>query len=312
MVRRIALIVVVLGLAFLIIEHLRPKAEYLPEGEEQKLFASMYAPPGYNVETMHGIFKRFDPQFVAAVGADPIEFAEQRTDIPALNFAVGYAGAESIFYIPEATSRDQTDALLKVITEKMKAYPGVRSFASRGSIFAGNRGGSRSINLDINASDMQTLFAAGDLAYERAKEIFDNPQVRLRPSSLSMAQPLIEIHPIWERAAELGINANSLGYTIGAYSDGAYVDEFVLDDDRIDMFLYSTEGVIRRPQDIEDLLLYTTDAGIVPLSTVANVKETVNTESIRRVDGSRTITLSIVPPREVALEVGVGPSKPSS
>ena len=303
--RRIVLIVGVLGISVLIIEYLTPKAEYLPEGEEQKLFASMYAPPGYNVETMHNIFKRFDPPFVAQVGADPRAFAEQTTDIPALNFAVGYAGAQSIFYIPEATSRDQTDALLEIITERMKAYPGVRSFASRGSIFAGNRGGSRSINLDINAPDMPTLFAAGNLAYERAKTIFDNPQVRLRPSSLSMAQPLIEIHPDWERVAELGISADNLGYTIGAYSDGAYVDEFVLDDDRIDMFLYSTAGAIRHPQDIEHLLLYTEVGGIVPLSSVASVEETVNTESIRRIDGARTITLSIVPPKGIPLEVGV-------
>ena len=303
--RRVVFIAGVLAVSVLIIDQLTPKAEYLPEGEEQKLFASMYAPPGYNVETMNGIYKRFDAQFVAQVGADPQAFAEQTTDIPALNFVVGYAGAQSIFYIPEATDRDQTDALLEVITEKMKAYPGVRSFASRGSIFAGNRGGARSINLDINAPDMTTLFAAGDLAYQRAKTIFDNPQVRSRPSSLSMAQPLIEIHPDWRRVAELGINASDLGYTIAAYSDGAYVDEFVLADDRIDMFLYSTEGVIRHPQDIEHLLLYTEDGGIVPLSSIARVEETVNTESIRRVDGARAITLSIVPPRNVPLEVGV-------
>ena len=304
-IRRIALIATVLVISVLIIDKLTPKAEYLPEGEEQKLFASMYAPPGYNVETMNDIFKRFDEQFVAQVGADPGAFAEQMTDIPALNFVVGYAGAQSIYYIPEATDRAQTDALLEVITEKMKAYPGVRSFASRGSIFAGNRGGARSINLDINAADMPTLFAAGDVAYEQAKSIFDNPQVRSRPSSLSMAQPLIEIHPDWERIAELGINTSDLGYTIGAYSDGAYVDEFVLDDDRIGMFLYSADGVVRHPQDIEHLLLYTRDGGIVPLSSVARVEETVNTESIRRVDGARTVTLSIIPPRSMPLEVGV-------
>ena len=71
------------------------------------------------------------------------------------------------------------------------------------------------------------------------------------------------------------------------------------------MFLYSTADAIRHPQDIEHLLLYTKDGGIVPLSSVASVEETVNTESIRRVDGARTITLSIVPPREIPLEVGV-------
>jgi multidrug efflux pump subunit AcrB len=38
---------------------------------------------------------------------------------------------------------------------------------------------------------------------------------------------------------------------------------------------------------------------------VARVQETVNTETIRRVNGERTVTLSIIPPRSVALETGV-------
>ena len=304
-VRRLALIVGTFALTALALHQLTPKAEYLPEGEEQKLFANMYAPPGYNVETMHGIFKRFDPQFIAQVGADPSDFATGLTDIPALNFAVGYAGAQSITYIPEATDRSQVAALMTVVAEKMKPFPGVRSFVSRGSIFAGNRGGSRSINLDISAPTLESLFAVGNLAYDRAKEIFDNPQVRLQPSSLSMNQPLIEIHPDWERAAELGISADNLGYTVSAYTDGAYVDEFFLADDRIKMYLYSIQGTVKQPADIDNIPLYTEDGGIVPLSSVARVVETVNTESIRRVDGSRTITLSIIPPKDVPLEVGV-------
>ena len=113
-----ALIATVLLVSILIIDKLTPKAEYLPEGEEQKLFASMYAPPGYNVETMHDIFKQFDKEFVAQVGADPHAFAQGVADMPALNFAVGYVGAQSIYYIPEATDRAQTDALLAVITKK--------------------------------------------------------------------------------------------------------------------------------------------------------------------------------------------------
>ncbi len=71
-----------------------------------------------------------------------------------------------------------------------------------------------------------------------------------------MGQPMLEVHPDWERAAELGISPGDLGYTVWAYSDGAYVDEFFLDDDEIDIFLYSTTGNIERPQDLERLMLY--------------------------------------------------------
>lgn len=44
---------------------------------------------------------------------------------------------------------------------------------------------------------------------------------------------------------------------------------------------------------------------MIPLSSLASIRETVNTETIRRVDGARTITLGIIPPRNIPLETGV-------
>ena len=304
-VRRLSVVVSVLFVALLVIQFLTPKAEYLPEGEEQKIFAFMFSPPGYNIDTMDSILRRLNDYFVPYVGRDPEEFERGDMPVPALNFIISYARAGMVLMIPEATRREQTDALVQAATVRFREEPGVISFASRGSIFASNIGGSRSINLNISGPELRPLFEAGQLAFQRAREIFVNPQVRPQPSSLAMGQPLIEIRPDWERAAELGIVASDLGYALWAYSDGAFVDEFFLGDDKIDMFLYSTAGAISRPEDLDHVLLYSERGGVVPLGSVAGVTETVNTETIRRVDGRRTITLSIVPPRSIPLEVGV-------
>jgi multidrug efflux pump subunit AcrB len=303
--RRLALIVGVLAIAAVIMIKLSPKAEYLPEGEEQKVFAFMFSPPGYNINVMDNILRDLNAYFVPFVGDDPAAFAAGERAVPALNFVISYARAGMVLMIPEATDRNQTDALKAAATARFREVPGVISFASRGSIFASNVGGTRSINLDISAAELAPLFEAGQRAFVRAREIFVNPQVRPQPSSLAMGQPLIEIKPNWERAAELGIGSDDLGYALWAYSDGAFVDEFFLDDDKIDMFIYSTRGAITGPQDLGNVLLYSANGGVVPLDAVAQVLETVNTETIRRVDGRRTITLSIIPPRDVPLEIGV-------
>ncbi len=302
--RRLGLVAAVVLVAFTIIVKLTPQAEYLPEGEEQKIFAFMFAPPGYNIDVMHDVLKDLNEYFVPHIGEDPSKFARGETEVPALNFAVGYAGAQRIMFIPEANDREHTDELMAVVSAKVKETPGLLAFASRGSIFASNLGGSRSINLDISGPDVAELFDAGLKAFLASRQVFEDPQVRPQPSALSMGQPLLEVRPDWERATELGIDADDLGYTIWAYSDGAYLDEFFVGDDKIDMFAYSTEGTIQRPQDIEHIMLYTDQGGVVPLSAVAKITETVNTETIRRVDGERTITLSIVPPRDVPLETG--------
>ncbi len=71
------------------------------------------------------------------------------------------------------------------------------------------------------------------------------------------------------------------------------------------MFLYSTRGTIEHPDDLESLFIFSPQGGIVPLSAVARVEETVTTDIIRRVDGGRTITVSIVPPSGMPLETAV-------
>jgi multidrug efflux pump subunit AcrB len=303
--RRIAVIAIVLLTAAAIIEWLTPQAEYLPEGEEPKIFASLYAPPGYNIDEMHAIVRDLNDYLVPHVGADPAKFDRGETDVPAIKFVLGYAGTDRVRIITEVLDRSQVDDLMRVVSARVNEYPGMDAFVSRGSIFASSSGGARSIDLDISGLDIAPLFDASLEAAQRAEVIFDNPQIRREPSSLAMAQPFIEINPDWDRASELGIDPGDLGYTIWAYSDGAYVDEFFLKDDKIDMFLYSTQGMIENPEDINNIMLYSPQGGIIPLAAVASVSETVNTETIRRVDGRRTITLGIIPPREIPLEAGV-------
>ena len=302
--RRLALIILVGCITLLIFASI-PKAEYLPEGEEQKIFVQMFAPPGYNIEEMRAIYKDLEDFLVPYIGEDPDKYARGASDFPGLNYVVGYAGAARNMVILEATSPHQVNDLLRIVMGKIQEIPGIHAFASRGSIFSGNWGGSRSINLELSGTDLVPLFDAGLKAFVKAQSVFENPQIRPEPSSLSMGQPLVEIRPDWERTSELGIDAGDLGYTIWAFSDGAFVDEFFLGDEKIDMFLYSTHGTIQRPSDVDNIMLYSPQGGMVPLSAVAEVRHTVNTETIRRVDGERTITLGIVPPRDIPLEQGV-------
>jgi multidrug efflux pump subunit AcrB len=303
--RSLLVILLVLGAAGAVIYWLTPDAEYLPEGEESKIFTMMFAPPGYNIEMMRDAFKKVDAELYPAVGQDPALFASGQTDVPALNFTIGFANERLAFSVREATDRNQTDALMAAATEKTSDLPGLRSFSSRGSIFSGNFGGTRAINIEISGPDLVTLFDAASKVSAKARTLFDQPRIKSDPSSLKLGQPMLEVRPDWERAAELNITPGDLGYTIWAFTDGAFVDEIFVDDEEIDIFLYSTTGNIERPQDLERLVLYSPPGDIVPLSAIARVDETVNTETIRRVDGDRTITLSIIPPQQVALEEGV-------
>ena len=302
--RRLALVGVVACVTLLIFASI-PQAEYLPEGEEPKIFIQMFAPPGYNIEEMHAIYRDVDDYLVPHVGQDPGLYDRGEADLPSLKYVVGYAGASRNVIIPEATSMGQVDDLLDIIVQKLRDIPGIHAFASRGSIFSSSWGGSRSINLELSGTDLVSLFDAGLKAFVQAQSVFENPQIRPEPSTLTLGQPLVEIRPDWERASELGLEVDDLGYSIWAFSDGAFVDEFFLGDEKIDIFLYSTRGTVQHPEDVDNIMLFSPRGGMVPLSAVADVRQTVNTGTIRRVDSKRTITLGIIPPREVPLEQGV-------
>jgi multidrug efflux pump subunit AcrB len=51
--------------------------------------------------------------------------------------------------------------------------------------------------------------------------------------------------------------------------------------------------------------VYTPIGAVVPLSSIARIVETVDTNIIRRLNSQRTVTLNIIPPQRVALETGV-------
>lgn len=294
-------VIATLGLAIV----LMPPAEYLPEGEEPKAFSMMIAPPGYNLQEMAKIGDEIRSIVSPTVKADPDLFDSGDLPVPALKYYSLAVSAQRVWMLSEPVRDQDIGPMMESLTKLFRQYPGMRAFSSRGSIISGNNGGTRAVNLDISGPDLATLYATGENAYRHAEALFKNPQIQSEPSSLSLDQPLVEVKPNWERLAEYGLSADEFGYAVAALSDGAYVDEFFLQDDKIDIFLFSDAGQNRQLSNMADLPIMTPKAGFLPLNALADLSETVDSASVRRVDGRRTVTLRIIPPREVALETAV-------
>ena len=301
--RSVALGIPAVLLALIVL--LMPPAEYLPEGEEPKVFASMIAPPGYNLAEMQRIAATLNAEFAPLLEDEPDRFTRGETPFPALASLNLSVNSRSLRVIAEPKRPADIDALMAAFNARFREVPGMRAFSSRGSIISSNDGGTRSVNVDIAGPDLAALYATADAAYRKAQEIFDRPQVNSEPSSLSLDQPLLEVRPDWERLAELGFTAQGFGFAVAALSDGAFVDEFILGDDRIDMRVYSSAGSAQDVDALRRLPLAAPSGAVLPLESLAELRDTVDTDVVRRVDGRRTVTLSIVPPRDVALETAV-------
>ncbi|MCU7872962.1 MAG: efflux RND transporter permease subunit [Candidatus Thiodiazotropha sp. (ex Lucinoma borealis)] len=302
---QLGVLAVVIGICGAIIVYLTPPAEYLPEGEEPKLFASMSPPTGYNLETMTRIGHEVQAYFMPFLNHTPSQFDRGETEVPAMAYFNLSIQATRLRIIAQPKDPKHIKLLMDAVDRKYERYVGMRSFVSRGSIITSNSGGTRSINLDISGPSLQTIYAVATRAESRAKEVFEKPRVRSQPASLTLSQPLIEIRPNWERLAQSGISNADMGFTIAALTDGAFVDEFFLEDDKIDIYLYSSAGNNASLESLHSLPIYTPTNAVVPLASLARIVESVDTSNIRRVDGKRTVTLSIIPPDNIALETGL-------
>jgi multidrug efflux pump subunit AcrB len=304
--RRLATLGSVLAAVLIIIFTLTPPAEYLPEGEEPKTFAMMYAPPGYNLDEMRVIGEQVEQWLLPYVGDDPDRYASGQSEVPALAYISLSVSTDRIWLLAETVDPGQIDAFMEVITDYYRTFPGMRAFANRGSIISSNDGGSRSVNLDITGRELTDIYRVAGLAYARAEAVFENPRLGSSPSSLSLDQPLVEIRPDWERAAEMGMDADEIGFSVAALTDGAFVDEYFQGDDKIDIFLFSQAGSNQQLDRVDALPIFVPNVGVVPLGSLADVVETVDTDAIRRLNGRRTVTLNIIPPESVALETALG------
>ena len=303
--QRTATIAVTVLASIAVIALLTPPAEYLPEGEEPKTFASMSAPPGYNLEAMTEIGLDVRDHFLQFVSDESGRFSRGEINVPPIKYLSTSISADGMRLISQPANPGDIDALMNAFTERFRDYPGMRAFAARGSIISSNDGGTRSINLDVSGPSLQVIYDAAIAAYRRAEEVFDNPRIQSSPSSLALSQPLVEVHPDWNRSAELGMRASEVGYTVAALTDGAFVDEYFDADDKIDMYLFGATGGRTDLDALASLPVYTPQGSVLPLDAIATISETVDTNTIRRINGQRTVTLNIIPPKTVALEEGV-------
>lgn len=294
------------GISALIIFLLTPSAEYLPEGEEAKIFCRILPPPGYNIETMESIAQainnKFSPYLTQNGSLENVSL--DKSIPPIIRLRVTMSSSRSLV-VAETYDPKRINELRGAFSEYFKQFPGIRTFISKGSIISSNDGGSRSVNLNVGGDDLNEIYGVAEAAYRRAFEVFDGPSVNSTPSALSLQQPMVEIQPNWNRVAELGFTNSSFGFTVRALTDGAYVDEFLLDGRRVDMFLYNQLGEVDSLDTLANLPLYAPTGGVVSVDSVAKLVEKVDTDSLRRLNGDRTVTLNIIPPKSVALEDAV-------
>ena len=121
-VRRLTCIAITVLASAAVILLLTPPAEYLPEGEEPKVFAAMNAPPGYNLAAMTDIGAEIQQYLLQYLDADPALFHRGEHEVPAVDYFNMRIRSDQVRVISEPVDPADVDALMDALSRKYRKH----------------------------------------------------------------------------------------------------------------------------------------------------------------------------------------------
>ncbi len=282
----IILITMPLWLAWVLL----PKADYLPEGNRNLVFAYILPPPGANIGQIENEMGDVIAQRIA-----PYLTGEKQPQVKHYFFV---AFPQGVFMGVRAVNDEETGALLPVLNTVIQGFPDTIAFAKRASLFGGF-GDGRSIDMDLHGRNIAEIMAAAGKGFALIHEKIPGASVRPFPG-LELAQPELRLIPDDRRISEAGWNRAQMAGIIRALGDGLYLGDYFNGEETLDIIVRSKPW--DSPEELEAIPLATPRAGILPLSELVNIQRTSGPEEIRRMNRRRTVTLQITPPENLSLE----------
>jgi multidrug efflux pump subunit AcrB len=271
-----------------------PKIDYLPKGNQNQFQAFILPPPGLSypaarVEMSDEINSRIAP------------YLNGEKSPKIAHTWMGFFGSFG-FMGGHAENEDDIGEIINIINRDFLAgFPDTIAFASQAQLFA-NLGGGRSIDVDIQANDVDILLKAAGAGYGAISQALPGAQIQPTPG-LTLAEPELRLVPNERRIAEAGWNRQQIAAISRALGTGLYVGDYFNGQKRLNVFLRATDW--ESPDELAAIPLYTPDAGVQPVGELVDVVRTAGPSSIRRVNRQRTITLQVTPPDNLSLEESI-------
>ena len=289
-VRRAFWIILLITLPLCLAWVLLPKADYLPEGNRNLVFAYILPPPGSNIGQVEN-----EMGDVIAQRISPYVKGEKHPRVKHYFFV---AFPRGVFMGVRASNNKDTGALIPVLNDVIQGFPDTIAFAKRASLFGGF-GDGRSIDMDLHGRDIAELMNAAGTGFDLIHQKITGASVRPFPG-LELAQPELRLIPNDRRISEAGWERNQVAGIIRALGDGLYVGDYFNGEETLDIIVRSKSW--QSPEELESIPLTTPRAGILPLSELVHIQRTSGPEEIRRMNRRRTVTLQITPPDNLSLE----------
>jgi multidrug efflux pump subunit AcrB len=285
-------IVAILGGSMLAIVLLIPKANLLPQAPSDSLNAFFNMPPGGTVDMLK---TEIAGEIVARL--KPYMDHEKQPYIRGYNLSA-FGTFNALFIYPLDPNRIE-EMIDLVRDEVLVDLPDTQAFVQRSSLLNFGFDGGRSINVDIQGSNIEAL---ADVAVQGMKIINDTiPGAQVRPiPGLEVAEPELQLVPVDRRITAAGLDRAAVANIVRAMTSGSFVGEYFDGNDRMDIILRGPTW--RSPEELSNIPIATPLAGIQTLGELTDIRRTVGPTQLLRVDGQRTLTLGVTPPDDMTVQ----------
>lgn len=293
-VKRMSWVVGLLGSAAVITVLLMPKTDFMPRTPIDGFFYSFNLPAGGSLS-----FIEEDLATLVKERLNPHLTGEKLPKIRNYNFySFGTSASGGFIY---ADDPQRVEELMNVVrTEVLADLPDTQVYLFRGSMINVSGGGNgRSINVDLQGPDIESLMKVAQVGLTSIQENMKNTGAQPMPA-LSLAEPELQLIPNDQRIAQSGLTRRDVANAVRAYTGGLFVSEYFDGNERMNVILRGAQW--HSPEELAELPIYTPNAGPQTIGELAQIQRTVGPTQLRRVDGKRTISLVVYPPAEMSME----------
>ena len=206
---------------------------------------------------------------------------------------IGWGGGDSAMaFVPLKDWKERNESQAQIqqeLNQKFSKIPGMSIFAvSPPSI--GGGGGNKVIEFNIQSSlEYSDLDTISQLFLDKMNK---NPIFVGSERDFKASTPTLDIIVNREKAYRYGVNIETIGKTIQYLIAGRQVGDFRMGTDIYDVIIgYNIENK-SSPTDIKKIFVKNDENNILPLESVADIKETISVKEYSHYNNSRSIKIS--------------------
>lgn len=181
--------------------------------------------------------------------------------------------------------------------------PGIISFAVQLPLFRLGGTTGTAVNVHLVGPDLDRVSSAAGALYGAITGQYGVRSIQPEPSNFNIPSPELQIYPNLLALSDLNLDVRDVGLAIQSNSDGAFIGEYDMQTERVDLTLISQHASkYNTLKDMGGIPLATPNGNVVRLDTVAQLARVTEPDQIKRVGRQRAVTLQFTPPTDMPLE----------